>query len=56
TAHVVVEDACFSDGHAPQMLDQLQKCVAGHFPVSIEHSTFQLEPASHTIHEHNIHA
>jgi cobalt-zinc-cadmium efflux system protein len=56
TAHVVVEDACFSDGHAPQMLDQLQKCVAGHFPVSIEHSTFQLEPASHTRHEHGLHA
>ena len=56
TAHVVVDDSCFQDGHAPQMLDQLQACVAEHFPVSIEHSTFQLEPAGHRTHEHGAHA
>lgn len=56
TAHVVVEEECFHDGHAPQMLDQLQKCVAEHFKLSIEHSTFQLEPAKHTEHEHGVHA
>jgi cobalt-zinc-cadmium efflux system protein len=56
TAHVVVDDGCFHDGHAPQMLDQLQQCVAGHFKVSIEHSTFQLEPAGHTRHEHGVHS
>ena len=56
TAHVVVDDSCFQDGHVPQMLDQLQACVAEHFPVSIEHSTFQLEPASHRTHEHGAHA
>jgi cobalt-zinc-cadmium efflux system protein len=55
TAHVVVDDSCFTDGHAPQMLDQLQSCLASHFPVSIEHSTFQLEPASHADHEHAAH-
>jgi cobalt-zinc-cadmium efflux system protein len=55
TAHVVVDDECFSDGHAPHMLDQLQACVAQHFPVSIEHSTFQLEPAAHGAHEHPTH-
>lgn len=55
TAHVVVDDECFSDGHAPRMLDQLQACVAQHFPVSIEHSTFQLEPAAHGAHEHPTH-
>jgi cobalt-zinc-cadmium efflux system protein len=43
SAHVVVEDTCFQDGHAPQILDQLQTCIAEHFPVSIEPSTFQLE-------------
>ena len=53
SAHVVVEDSCFSDGHAPQLLDQLQDCLAGHFDV--EHSTFQLEPASHADHEHATH-
>lgn len=56
TAHVVVDDSCFQDGHAPQMLDQLQACVAGHFPVTVEHSTFQLEPASHAHHEATTHA
>lgn len=55
SAHVVVEDDCFHDGHAPQMLDALQSCVAGHFAVSIEHSTFQLEPESHTEHELGAH-
>jgi len=55
SAHVVVDDSCFSDGHAPQMLDQLQACVAGHFPVAVEHSTFQLEPAGHSQHEGETH-
>jgi cobalt-zinc-cadmium efflux system protein len=53
SAHVVVEDSCFSDGHAPQILDQVQACVAGHFDV--EHSTFQLEPAGHLAHEAGTH-
>lgn len=47
TAHVVIDDECFRDGHAPVLLVELQRCVAEHFPVSIEHSTFQLEPAAH---------
>lgn len=55
TAHVVLDSSCFEDGHAPQMLDQLQKCVAEHFAISIEHSTFQLEPEKHTEHEHGVH-
>ncbi|MDO7883235.1 cation diffusion facilitator family transporter [Salinibacterium soli] len=55
TAHVVVDDECFYDGHAPRMLDQLQACVAQHFPVQIEHSTFQLERAAHGEHEHPTH-
>ncbi|MCZ7379856.1 cation diffusion facilitator family transporter [Micromonospora sp. WMMC250] len=54
TAHVVVDDSCFHDGHAPQLLDALQACLAGHFDV--EHSTFQLEPASHADHEHPTHS
>jgi cobalt-zinc-cadmium efflux system protein len=55
TAHVVVDDECFYDGHAPQMVDDLQQCVAEHFAVSIEHSTFQLERAEHIEHEHETH-
>jgi cobalt-zinc-cadmium efflux system protein len=54
SAHVVVDDSCFLDGHAPQVLDQLQNCLAGHFDV--EHSTFQLEPASHADHEPGTHS
>jgi cobalt-zinc-cadmium efflux system protein len=53
SAHVVVEDDCFSDGHAPQILDHLQECIRGHFDV--EHSTFQLEPMGHAAHEHGAH-
>lgn len=46
TAHVLIEDECFTDGHAPEILANLQECVAEHFPIKIEHATFQLEPAS----------
>ena len=53
TAHVVISDECFRDGHAPQMLDAVQSCIADHF--DIEHSTIQLEPAGHTGHEHGGH-
>jgi len=49
SAHVVIDDSCFNDGHAPQLLDELQSCLVGHFDV--EHSTFQLEPAAHSTHE-----
>jgi cobalt-zinc-cadmium efflux system protein len=53
SAHVVVDDSCFLDGHAPQLLDEIQACLVGHFDV--EHSTFQLEPASHVSHEIGAH-
>jgi cobalt-zinc-cadmium efflux system protein len=53
TAHVVVDESCFRDGHLPWLLDQLQQCLAGHFDV--EHSTVQFEPAGHADHEHPAH-
>jgi cobalt-zinc-cadmium efflux system protein len=53
TAHVVVTDACLCDGTGPVVLDRLQHCVANHFDV--EHSTFQLEAASHADHEPGTH-
>jgi cobalt-zinc-cadmium efflux system protein len=56
TAHVVVDDECFFDGHTPAILDELQACVAEHFAVAVEHSTFQLERAEHSDHEHDTHA
>lgn len=53
TAHVVVDDECFHDGHVPRLLDDLQACLAGHFDV--EHSTFQFEQAQHADHEPTTH-
>lgn len=53
SAHVVVEDEAFRDGHAPVILDRLQRCLAEHFDV--EHSSFQLEPARHEEHEAAVH-
>ena len=47
SAHVTVEDTCMMDGHAATILADLQRCVAEHFDVSVEHSTFQIEPAAH---------
>jgi cobalt-zinc-cadmium efflux system protein len=49
SAHVVVDDSCFHDGHVPRLLDELQACLHGHF--DLEHSTFQLEAAEHAGHE-----
>ncbi len=53
SAHVVIDDSCFADGHAPQILDRLQERLVGHFDV--EHSTFQLEPRGHSRHESGAH-
>jgi cobalt-zinc-cadmium efflux system protein len=53
TAHVVVADSCFRDGNLPALLDELQRCLAGHFDV--EHSTFQFEAGSHAAHEPSAH-
>src|SRR5215471_14497162 len=53
SAHVIVDDSCFTDGHVPMLLDQLQACLAGHFDA--EHSTFQLEAAAHAEHEPGTH-
>ncbi|MFC6358608.1 cation diffusion facilitator family transporter [Luteococcus peritonei] len=49
SAHVVVDEECFRNGHAPQLLDEVQACLASHFDV--EHSSFQLEPPTHSSHE-----
>lgn len=51
TAHVIVDDRCFADGHAPAILHDIRECVATHFPVSFEHSTFQLETDHLSEHE-----
>ena len=54
TAHVVVDESCFHDGHLGPMLDELQACIASDFDVA--HSTIQFESAAHAGHEHQTHA
>lgn len=54
TAHVVVDDTCFHDGHLGPMLDELQGCIDSDF--NVEHSTIQFESATHADHEHISHA
>jgi cobalt-zinc-cadmium efflux system protein len=53
SAHVVVDDDCFHDGHLTTLLDEIQDCLAGHFDV--EHSTIQFEASSHADHEPSRH-
>jgi cobalt-zinc-cadmium efflux system protein len=53
SAHVVVTDACLNDGTVGRLLDHLQHCLVNHFDV--EHSTFQLEAATHADHEPGTH-
>jgi cobalt-zinc-cadmium efflux system protein len=53
TAHVVVDESCFHDGHLGPMLDELQACIASDFDVT--HSTIQFESAAHAGHEHQTH-
>lgn len=53
SAHLVVDDSCFHDGHTPRLLDSVQGCLASHFDVA--HSTFQFEPLSHQHHEPSVH-
>ncbi|NCD20707.1 MAG: cation transporter [Actinobacteria bacterium] len=55
SAHVVVDDSCFTNGHAGEMLAELQQCVAEHFELGVEHTTFQLEPQSHAARERHLH-
>lgn len=54
TAHVVVDDSCFHDAHLPELLDELQRCLADEYDV--QHSTIQFERAMHADHEHPTHA
>lgn len=55
TAHVVVDEQGWREGRTAQLLDALQECVASHFEVSVEHSTFQIEPLGHAEHERGHH-
>ena len=43
TAHVVLADECFTDGHSQEILADIQECLVTHHEISIEHCTLQLE-------------
>lgn len=53
TAHVSVGDITRSEQSA--LLHSLEECAQQHFPLSIGHTTFQIEPEEHRDHEHMIH-
>lgn len=55
SAHVIVTAESFRNNTLPSLLATLQECVATHFPISVEHSTFQLEPPTHQNGEHSHH-
>lgn len=55
SAHVVVADECFQDGHVPDILRELKTCAAEHFDVTLTHSTFQVEPSDLEEYEPNCH-
>ncbi len=54
SAHVVVDDACITDGRSGEVLDRLGECLGDHF--DLDHCTFQLEPVGHAEHEGARHA
>ncbi|WP_262850451.1 cation diffusion facilitator family transporter [Mumia quercus] len=53
SAHVVVDDEVLGTDAGHGVLDRLRCCLSDHFDV--EHSTFQLEPASHAETEQHTH-
>lgn len=56
TAHVVVEEAAFTDGGAIEILERLRTCASEHFEVCFDHATFQLEPPGEREAEGELHA
>lgn len=56
SAHIVVTDECYQDGHLRQILDQLQQCAKSEFGIPVNHTTFQIEPPVHIEHEEQHHA
>ncbi|MCI2266381.1 cation diffusion facilitator family transporter [Sediminivirga luteola] len=51
SAHVVLDDSCFTDGHSVEILEHVRRCVAEHFDVAIHHTTIQMETEHHREHE-----
>ena len=56
SAHIVVTDECYHDGHLRLILDQLQERAKTEFGIPVDHTTFQIEPPAHQTHESTMHA
>src|SRR5690606_25125022 len=54
SAHIVIDETALGASGRDGLLRELQSCVGEHFPVRIEHSTFQFEPLSYG-EEHGAH-
>ena len=54
SAHVVVDEEHLTPEGMDRVLDGLTRCLSSHFDT--DHCTFQLEPASHAVHEGQQHA
>ena len=50
SVHVTVDETTLEARGVGGVLDELSACVADHFDV--DHTTFQVEPATHREHEH----
>ena len=55
TAHVVLDDSCFADGHAAEILHEVRRCISEDFEVPIHHTTIQLETEEHRVSESGAH-
>lgn len=51
TAHVVVEDSALAREPYMRLVHELQRCLREDFPVSINHSTLQIDSEQHSEHE-----
>lgn len=51
SAHIIIAKECYRDGHALEVLHQVEECMKTHFPRKIEHCTLQIEPEGHAAHE-----
>ncbi len=43
SAHVILEEECFTDGHSLELLGDITECLREHHGICIDHSTLQLE-------------
>ena len=48
TAHVIVADDVLEQGRGQEVLTLLHECMLTHFPIPIEHATFQVESQAHS--------